>query len=573
MHCVLAVIMSSLFSCKTTSSTRRSSCKKIFLFLFVLKCELKLRNHLGDFFFILNDFGTGPVYLNFVLNATDFPPEDYYDYIIVGGGTAGCPLAATLSQSFRVLVLERGGVPYGNQHLMTQEGFLTTLTEVNTYDSPAQTFTSEDGVQNARGRILGGSSAINAGFYSRADPEFYESSGLNWNVSLVNRSYEWVEREVVFRPELKNWQSAVRDGLIEAGVDPYNGFSLDHLVGTKIGGSTFDSLGKRHSAADLLNYARPANIKVAIYASVERVLLASSSSNVMSQHSAIGVVFRDEMGRYHHAMVREQGEVMLSAGAIESPQLLLLSGIGPRLYLSSWGIPVAYHHPYVGQYLYDNPRNGISIVPPVPLEHSLIQVVGITEGGAYVEAASTVIPFTSPARSVFIRAPTSPLFLNVATIMEKIVGPVSSGSLRLASTDVRVNPIVRFNYFSNPIDLERCVNGTRRIGDVLRSRSMDFFKFSERYGTRNFRFIGPALPVDQSNNEQMADFCRRTVSTIWHYHGGCTVGRVVDQNYHVIGIDALRVVDGSTFSVSPGTNPQATLMMFGRSVLIVNSVS
>ncbi|XVE91317.1 hypothetical protein DITRI_Ditri20bG0144000 [Diplodiscus trichospermus] len=451
---------------------------------------------------------------------------------------------------------------------MTEEGFLTTLTEVNTYDSPAQSFTSEDGVQNARGRILGGSSAINAGFYSRADPEFYDRSGVNWDLSLVNQSFEWVERGVVFRPELKNWQSAVRDGLIEAGIDPYNGYSLDHLVGTKIGGSTFDSSGKRHSAADLLNYARPANIKVAIYASVERVLLASSSSssfsNVRSRQSAIGVVFRDEMGKYHHAMVREQGEVLLCAGAIGSPQLLLLSGIGPRPYLSSWGIPVAYHHPYVGQFLYDNPRNGISIVPSVPLEHSLIQVVGITQDGAYVEAASNAIPFIPPARSVFIRTPSSPLFLTVATIMEKIVGPVSFGSLSLASTDVRVNPIVRFNYFSSPIDLERCVNGTRRIGNVLRSPSLDYFKFSEWFGSRNFRFVGPALPVDQSNNEQIADFCRRTVSTIWHYHGGCVMGRVVDQNYHVIGIGGLRVIDGSTFRVSPGTNPQATLMMLGR---------
>ncbi|XP_043711450.1 (R)-mandelonitrile lyase-like [Telopea speciosissima] len=167
---------------------------------------------------------------------------------------------------------------------------------------------------------------------------------------------------------------------------------------------------------------------------------------------------------------------MLCAGALGSPQLLLLSGIGPRPYLSSWGIPVAHHLPYVGQFLYDNPRNGISIVPPMPLEHSLIQVVGITNSGAYLEAASNVIPFASPARSVFIRNPASPLYLTVATLMEKITGPLSAGSLRLASTDVRVNPIVRFNSFSNPGDVERCVNGTRKIGDVLRSRSMEDFK-------------------------------------------------------------------------------------------------
>lgn len=112
-----------------------------------------------------------------MFNAKNFPSEDSYDYLIVGGGTAGCPLAATLSQSYRVLVLERGGAPYGNPNWMTQEGFLATLTEVDTFDSPAQAFTSEDGAPNARGRILGGSSAINAGFYSGADQEFYQKSG------------------------------------------------------------------------------------------------------------------------------------------------------------------------------------------------------------------------------------------------------------------------------------------------------------------------------------------------------------------------------------------------------------
>ncbi|KAJ6428651.1 hypothetical protein OIU84_020342 [Salix udensis] len=472
---------------------------------------------------------TGPDYLKFVLNATEFPPEDYYDYIVVGGGTTGCPLAATLSQSYRVLLLERGGVTFGKHNLMSQDGFLSTLNDVDTFDSPAQAFMSEDGVPNARGRVLGGSSAINAGFYSRADPAFFQQSGVEWDLDIVNQAYEWVEEAIVFRPELRNWQSAVRDGLLEAGVEPYTGFSLEHVVGTKIGGSTFDGSGRRHSAADLLNHANGANIQVAVYASVERILLASTS-----QYFKVSA-------------------------------LLLISGIGPRSYLSSLGIPVSYHLPYVGQYLYDNPRNGISIVPPMPLENSLIQVVGITEAGTYLEAASTVIPFVSPARAVFIRTPsTSPLYLSVATLMEKIVGPLSTGSLRLASTDVRVNPIVRFNYFSNPVDVERCVNGTRKIGDVLRSRSMEDFMFREWFGARNFRYVGPALPVDLSDFTQMADFCRRTVSTIWHYHGGCVMGKVVDRDYHLIGVGAIRVVDGSTLTVSPGTNPQATLMMLGR---------
>lgn len=117
---------------------------------------------------------------------------------------------------------DSGAWTYGKPNLMTQEGFLTTLIEVDAFDSPAQAFTSENGVSNARGRVLGGSSTINAGFYSRADQDFYGRSRVNWDLRVVNQSYEWVERAIVFRPELKNWQSAVRDGLLEAGVDPYN---------------------------------------------------------------------------------------------------------------------------------------------------------------------------------------------------------------------------------------------------------------------------------------------------------------------------------------------------------------
>ncbi|XP_058784741.1 (R)-mandelonitrile lyase-like [Vicia villosa] len=116
-------------------------------------------------------------------------------------------------------------------------------------------------------------------------------------------------------------------------------------------------------------------------------------------------------------------------------QLLLLSGIGPRPYLSSWGIPVAHHLRYVGHFLYDNPRNGITFLPSVPLEHTLIEVVGITDSGAYIEAASNVVPFSTLQQMVFIRPATSPLHLTIATLILKISGPDSAGFLRLAESD------------------------------------------------------------------------------------------------------------------------------------------
>jgi fatty acid omega-hydroxy dehydrogenase len=101
--------------------------------------------------------------------ASSFPAmrHETYDYIVVGGGTAGCPLAATLSLKYKVLLLERGGSPYGNRNVSYMENFHIGLSNMAP-DSASQAFISTDGVINARARVLGGGTCINAGFYSRA---------------------------------------------------------------------------------------------------------------------------------------------------------------------------------------------------------------------------------------------------------------------------------------------------------------------------------------------------------------------------------------------------------------------
>lgn len=104
-------------------------------------------------------------------NATTAPDVSYYDYIVIGGGTAGCPLAATLSQNYSVLLLERGGSPYGNPNISDLAAFGAALSDTSP-TSPAQRFISEDGVINSRARVLGGGSCLNAGFYTRASPQY-----------------------------------------------------------------------------------------------------------------------------------------------------------------------------------------------------------------------------------------------------------------------------------------------------------------------------------------------------------------------------------------------------------------
>ncbi|CAM0909025.1 unnamed protein product [Alopecurus aequalis] len=535
--------------------------------------------------------GAPPGYARYVADASETAAEDEYDYIVVGGGAAGCPLAATLAGpgGGRVLLLERGGAPAEFPALATAGGFVRTLALADPSpesDAPGQGFSSEDGVANVRARVLGGGTAINAGFYSRAHPDWFHNQGEgaevpDWDMRLVKASYEWVEQELTFQPEVHGWQAAVRAALLEANVTPWNGFTVDHVTGTKIGATTFDASGRRHSAADLLAFARPGRLRVAVRATVTRIIInpidpADRRGKSRPAVAAVGVVYQDRLLQQHHAMLRPGGEVILSAGALGSPQLLLLSGVGPASDLASLGIPVSADAPDVGKHMFDNPRNGISIIPSVPIDHSLIQVVGIPSANgtaSYIEAASYIVPLAPLLRPTgpFI-SPSSPLYVTMATIMEKVPGPLSEGSLWLSSPNPLETPSVRFNYFSRPEDLAQCVVGVRRVAQVLRSRTMDVFRAASSQGRRgparrDFRIVGATLPLDWStNNTSVADFCKRTVTTLWHYHGGCVVGRVVDKDFRVTSARSLRVVDGSTFSVTPGTNPQATIMMMGRYV-------
>ncbi|XP_057978456.1 protein HOTHEAD [Malania oleifera] len=514
-----------------------------------------------------------------------------YDYIIVGGGTAGCPLAATLSQKFSVLLLERGGVPFSNINVSHLQNFHLSLADTSP-TSAAQTFISTDGVLNSRARVLGGASCINAGFYTRASSRYVGNVG--WDAKLVNESYPWVEKQIVHRPKLAPWQKALKNGLLEVGVSPDNGFTFDHISGTKVGGTIFDKFGHRHTAAELLASANPEKLNVLIYATVQKIMFDTTGK----QPKAVGVIFKDENGNQHQAaLARRQGsEIIVSCGAIGSPQLLQLSGIGPQADLRKLNISVVLDNEFVGEGMADNPHNAIFVPTKTPVEQSLIQAVGITKMGVYIEASSgfgqssdsiqcnhgimsaevgqlsTIPPMkrTPQAVQAYInrkRDLPHEVFMG-GFILEKIATPISTGQLRLMNTNVDENPSVSFNYFKNPYDLQRCVDGIRMVEKVVRSKHFENFtcdkytmdKLLNMSVTANVNLI----PKHTNDTKSLEQFCRDTVITIWHYHGGCHVGKVVDRDYKVLGIDRLRVIDGSTFSESPGTNPQATVLMMGR---------
>ncbi|KAK7294342.1 hypothetical protein RJT34_17231 [Clitoria ternatea] len=515
-----------------------------------------------------------------------------YDYIIVGGGTAGCPLAATLSQKFNVLVLERGGVPFTNPNVSFLENFHITLADLSP-TSASQCFISTDGVFNARARVLGGGSSINAGFYTRANPRFIKKVG--WDEKLVNESYPWVEKQIVHRPKFPLFQRAVRDSLVDSGVSPFNGFTYDHIYGTKVGGTIFDRFGRRHTAAELLASGNPDKLTVLVYATVQKIVFDTKGK----RPKAVGVIFKDENGKQHEAMLvnDRQSEVIVSSGAIGTPQLLMLSGIGPKTELQSLNIPVILNNPYVGKGMVDNPMNTIFVPSNRPASQSLIETVGITKLGVYIEGScgfsqsndsihchhgilsaeigqlSTIPPkqrsheaiqsFIKNKRDIPVEA------FKGGFILSKVSNPWSVGELKLINTNVDDNPAVTFNYFSHPYDVQRCVKGIQLAIKVVQSQHFKNYTLYDRQTTEKLLNLTVKanvnlMPKHPNDTKSLEQFCKDTVITIWHYHGGCHVGKVVSPDNKVLGVDRLRVVDGSTFNESPGTNPQATVMMMGR---------
>ncbi|KAI9117984.1 hypothetical protein K1719_011126 [Acacia pycnantha] len=178
-----------------------------------------------------------------------------------------------------------------------------------------------------------------------------------WEGKAVNDSYEWMEKVVAFHPVMSPWQSAVRDGLLQSGVVPYNGFAYNHINGTKVGGTIFDPDGHRHTAADLLRYANPSQITVLLHATVHKIFFPNPSKGKSKATVARGVIFRDSRGAKHKAYLKNgpKNEIIVSAGALGSPQLLMLSGIGPKAYLKAHNITMVLDQPFVGKGMSDNP--------------------------------------------------------------------------------------------------------------------------------------------------------------------------------------------------------------------------
>ena len=554
-----------------------------------------------------------------------------FDYIIVGGGTAGLPLARRLAaDGSAVAVIEAGGfyeIENGNRSEIPAYATAPPNPSLDwQITTEPQTGFKGRKVPYTAGRTLGGSSARNIMWFHRSDAGSYQV----WADQVRDQSYTFKNmlpffgKSTSYRPPdnaLRPANATVdlnskvfegsSTGPLEVGYSSYvNGFSawfvkglaqlgLKGLVGGLFDGdllgyqyimtSTTSDQRRSSSEVSYLREALTTTFNLRVYPST------LAKQILFTGNTATGVTVSSAGQKYKLTATKE---VIISAGVLRSPQLLMVSGVGPRSTLSSLNIPVVADRPGVGQSMRDHILFGalyaVDVVTHSKLQNSpsflaeQVSLYNTKRTGMLTNVGGDIIAFeklpkgsisaSTAAALETAHGPTWPDIelvtfdgnlvgpssdaRNYITSIAGIVAPFSRGNVTIKSTDTAENPIVNPNWLTDPRDQEVAVAGFRRARQIVSHPGLgDIVLGSE---------VSPGLEV--TSDKDILNAIQKTAGPF--YHGACTciMGSandsmaVVDSHARVIGVKGLRVVDASSFGVLPPGHPQATVYAFAEKI-------
>ncbi|MGW0884732.1 GMC family oxidoreductase [Streptomyces sp. NPDC002671] len=503
-----------------------------------------------------------------------------YDYVVVGAGSAGCVLAARLSEDpdVRVALVEAGG-PDTAQEVHVPAAFSQLFKSDLDWDLDTEPEPGLDGRRAylPRGRVFGGCSSINAMIYirgNRADYDGWAAAGAaGWSYEEVLpyfRRCEDNERgadafhgaggplRVSEGRSRHPLAAAFVEAAVRAGHERAEDFNGDRQLGFGHYQLTQRN-GMRHSAA--VAWLHPAldrpNLTVFPHTQALRVVLDAGRATGVEVRSA---------GSASAELLRAEREVVVSAGAYESPKLLMLSGLGPAEALSAFGIEVIADLP-VGQGLQDhfmallNYRTDAESLYTAasPANAELLAREGrgpltsnIGEAGGFVctrpELAAPDVQFHF-APALFHEEGLGAVTEHGFGLAPCVLAPTSRGEVTLRSARPDAAPRIRHNYLTTDEDRAAMVSGVRTALEIVAAKPLADFATS-----------GFSVPASDSEADILA-WARRTGMTLFHPTSSCAIGTVVDPELRVLGVAGLRVVDASVFPTVPRGNTNAPTLM------------
>ncbi|TKA25745.1 hypothetical protein B0A50_05842 [Salinomyces thailandicus] len=586
--------------------------------------------------------------------AWQHPPEDHhrhharFGYVVVGGGTGGLALAYRLAEDGKnsVAVVEAGGFyeqESGNASVVPlyNINYGSTMPEsVNQWPSVDWGFVTEpeEGLGGrrlhyARGKTLGGSSALNAMIYNRGTTGSYQnwadlvgdqswtfenllpyfSRGIKYSrpdmsLRAANSSVPPPANAQAFSPEggplqvsypnfAQIFSSWIDLGMREAGVPEQQDFSSGELLGRQYAPVTVSYPDEERSSSES-SYLQTAlrsgreNLKVYTHTLAKRVLFNGNktATGVELETGSFGNV------KTYHLDARK--EVVLSAGAFHSPQLLMVSGIGPRAQLAAHHIPLLADRPGVGAGMqdhldfgpvyYTNIADGTGAAldpatsPPLAEEYKANRTGPFTSPGAdFIGWEKLPEPYRSSLSATALAdlanfpadwpeieyevtgaslagSDTSRRF---GTVIVVPVSPLSRGWVNITSRDTRDLPVVNPNQLSHPTDREVAVQAFKRARSFFHTKAMQPVLLEEYMPGANV-----------TRDEDILQYIEASAFQNWHASCTCRMGRrndsmaVVDSQARVIGVSGLRVVDASSFALLPPGHPQSTVYVLAEKI-------